>query len=366
MSRAFRLSLFFAAAVSVIATSTAVAAAAMPVTEAATSVARPLPGCSAVLSAAVAAADLEVVAGGARNTSSSSGSNSSSSSSSTASAPYSNTLLPNGDFLLETAWQTWECMSGVRARGFLTLRPFPASSSSPGATAEAAAEGRRRDGGGDGDDDLFCSTVDAGIEIDDRAFEADKLPSVAQVDACSPRFCVFGNKEAAEPEQQQRCSNPSLLRYLDVPAADSPFSPFRTVQLDYEPLGHAPRGVYSDPHFDFHFYYTPREEVEAIERGECGGGFLSPASWKKALAPVPLKCFPTGAWSKVGLAVNSMGDHIVNLLSPEFNRLPRGFGQTLLFVRRSFCFCLFFRVFLCAPLPRSILFSFSFENEIKT
>ena len=319
MSRVFRLLLFFAASASMAAASTATA----PVTKAAKPVARPLPGCSAVLEAAVAAADLLGVAGGATKNSS-------------AAAPYSRTLLANGDNLLETAWKTWECMNGVRTRGFLTLRPFTASSASSSASSaspssSSASSPSSKRGGGDDDGDLSCSTIDAGIEIDDGAFQEDSLPAVPQVDACRPRFCVASRGSGTE----RVCEQPFLRTYLDSPAADSAFSPFKAIQLDYEPLGHAPRGIYSDPHFDFHFYYTSRREVEGIERGECGaadGSFLSPESYRKALAPVPLPCFPTGAWTNVGLAVHEMGNHLVNLLSPEFGRFPmRGFGKTLIF-----------------------------------
>ena len=273
MSRTFRLLFFFAAATTL--AISAASAASVPVTEAATPVAKPLPGCSAVLSTAVAAADLKKAAsrasssgsgstdgssggsgstngssGGSGSTNgsssgsgSSNGSSSGSGSSSARSAPYSKTLLANGDFLLETSWQTWECMNGVKARAFLTLRPFPASSS---------AAARKSDDG--------------------------------------------------------------------------------------------------------------------------GGGFLSAASWKRALAPVPLKCFPSGAaWTNVGLAVYGMGNHIVNLLSPEFGRLPmRGFGTTLLFAsalflgrrggggRSSFFLLLLLPVRAAALFsPRSSVFSFS-------
>ena len=409
MSRTFRRLFFFAAATTL--AISAASAASVPVTEAATPVAKPLPGCSAVLSTAVAAADLKKAAsrasssgsgstdgssggsgstngssGGSGSTNgsssgsgSSNGSSSGSGSSSARSAPYSKTLLANGDFLLETSWQTWECMNGVKARAFLTLRPFPASSS---AAARKSDDGGGGGGGGSnrGDDGvLHCSTIDAGIEIDDQAFQEDTLPSVAQVDACRPRFCVASSKgnntTAGAGAGRRTCEGPYLRTYLDSPASDSAFAPFRAVQLDYEPLGHAPRGIYADPHFDFHFYYdSPREEVEAIERGECGGGFLSAASWKRALAPVPLKCFPSGAaWTNVGLAVYGMGNHIVNLLSPEFGRLPmRGFGTTLLFAsalflgrrggggRSSFFLLLLLPVRAAALFsPRSSVFSFS-------
>lgn len=235
MSRVFRLLFFLSAAATLAIIATAAAASAAPVAaaEAAPPVARPLPGCSAVLSAAVAAADLEVAAA-ARARNNASGSSDSSTSTSSA-APYSKTLLSNGDFLLETHWQTWECMNGIRARSFLTLRPFPA------AARERDDEGK----GNDGDSDLHCSTVDAGIEIDDRAFRESELPSVAQVDECRPRFCVGGassssssskgkssnnNTVAGAGTVEHACEGPYLRTYLDFPALGSPFASFRAIQ----------------------------------------------------------------------------------------------------------------------------------------
>lgn len=366
------------AAAAAVASATAAGAAAASVTTAAATeeegLARPLPGCAAVLSAAVAPADLLEQ----------------NSTSSPSPSSYSRTLLANGDFLLESPWQTWPCMSGVRARGFLTLRPAGGRARGSSGSGNSISGSRGSDSSnsssfddGDDTDDLLvplsCSTVEAGLEIDDAAFDAARLPSVPQVDACKPRFCAGreGGEKGSGFESSnntERCEQPSLKAYLDSPASASAFSPFAVIQLDYEPLGHAPHGVYSDPHFDFHFYYTAKEEVEAIEKGTCGVGLLSPESFKKALAPVPLQCFPTGAWANVGLAVNGMGNHIVNLLSPEFNRFPaRGFGQTMIFVEfcEKICCCFFvFGVFaflasFFLTSRSSLLFLFFFKTNKK-
>lgn len=39
---------------------------------------------------------------------------------------------------------------------------------------------------------------------------------------------------------------------------------FRFVLLNWNPMGHEPDGVYTVPHFDFHFYTIPEEERDAI------------------------------------------------------------------------------------------------------
>jgi len=119
----------------------------------------------------------------------------------------------------------------------------------------------------------------------------------------------------------------------DLPGAGTPFQPFRALQLDWEPRGHAPAGVYDDPHFDFHAYYTPRDAVDAIAVGPCSRtGFLSPPAWRAALRPVPAPCFPSGPWASTAQAVAGMGSHLVNLLAPELDlgHVGHGFGQTFI------------------------------------
>jgi hypothetical protein len=40
--------------------------------------------------------------------------------------------------------------------------------------------------------------------------------------------------------------------------------PYQFAELDWNPMGHPPAGVYTVPHFDFHLYVIPRSEVDAI------------------------------------------------------------------------------------------------------
>lgn len=58
------------------------------------------------------------------------------------------------------------------------------------------------------------------------------------------------------------------------------------------------------PHFDFHFYFVEPAAVANITRGPCSMvGLLSQDSWYRALKPLPLQCYPTGAYVNSGLAV---------------------------------------------------------------
>lgn len=125
-------------------------------------------------------------------------------------------------------------------------------------------------------------------------------------------------------------------------------------------MGATARGAAATPSAappdDFHFYYTPQADVEAIALGPCSRtGFLSPGAWRAALRPIPLNCFPTG-YTNGALAVAGMGNHLVrrgvsgwrarprprnpratlpplqvNLAGPEFELPFHGFGQSLIF-----------------------------------
>jgi len=103
-----------------------------------------------------------------------------------------------------------------------------------------------------------------------------------------------------------------------------------------QPFLHAPLlpppGIYNDPHFDYHLYYTTAEEVEAISNGPCTRyGFLSYDAWYRSCKPLPIGCFPTGAFVNTALAVSGMGTHLINALSPELTPPFKGFGQTFIF-----------------------------------
>lgn len=177
-----------------------------------------------------------------------------------------------------------------------------------------------------------CKTVDSGFQIDTATFTTTALPDAAQANACRPPFCAWFGGAGTKKPATYACQQPFIRNYFDLPGQGTHFQPFGTAQLDWEPTGHAPAGIYDDPHFDFHLYYTDAAAVEAIGVGSCSNvGFLSADAWRKSLKPMPAQCFPTGAFTNTALAVSGMGTHLVNVLSPEFKMPFHGFGQTFIF-----------------------------------
>jgi hypothetical protein len=51
-------------------------------------------------------------------------------------------------------------------------------------------------------------------------------------------------------------------KLLDLPPQNT--TPYRFVELDWNPAGHEPPGVYDVPHFDFHFYTVTKETRSSI------------------------------------------------------------------------------------------------------
>ena len=98
--------------------------------------------------------------------------------------------------------------------------------------------------------------------------------------------------------------------------------PFKFVELNWNPAGHEPAGVYEGvPHFDFHFYTITQAEREAIVPTDPQFGAKAnniPATeyvppFNAALAPPGLK--------PADVAVPKMGLHWVDVRSPELQRL---------------------------------------------
>lgn len=81
---------------------------------------------------------------------------------------------------------------------------------------------------------------------------------------------------------------------------------FTFVGLHYNPVGHAPPGIYTVPHFDFHFYMVAESTVESIPRG-------------LAAYDVPDEQFPPGyTFEDLRLIVPEMGEHLLDATAPEF------------------------------------------------
>ena len=93
-------------------------------------------------------------------------------------------------------------------------------------------------------------------------------------------------------------------------------TPFQYMMIDWNAHGHEPAGIYDLPHFDFHFYIQDLQEVAEINPGTCSG--LDCDDFAKAMKPVPSQYVP-GGYLNLGSVVPFMGNHLIDLSSPEFN-----------------------------------------------
>jgi hypothetical protein len=104
-------------------------------------------------------------------------------------------------------------------------------------------------------------------------------------------------------------------------ASRRPDIPFKWALFNWNPHGHIPPGVYDVPHFDVHFYIEPIENVFALERGTCGPEFLRCDQFARATQPVPPN-YMHPDYKDVGAASPAMGNHLVDLMAPEFHGKP--------------------------------------------
>jgi len=112
-----------------------------------------------------------------------------------------------------------------------------------------------------------------------------------------------------------------IHRYdLDFPTANT--APFRFVEVNWNPMGHEPDGVYQDvPHFDFHFYTVGRAEREAIVPSDPEYAARADAlPTGDFVPPFALQLGPPGA-APADVAVPKMGVHWVDARAAELQRL---------------------------------------------
>jgi hypothetical protein len=98
-------------------------------------------------------------------------------------------------------------------------------------------------------------------------------------------------------------------------------APYRFVLFDWNPLGHAPPGVFDAPHFDVHFYMVARDEVDAITPDNPE--FVAKANNLPTgdfVPPLYVVGKPPGA-TPAAVAFPGMGVHWQDLLSPEYQRI---------------------------------------------
>ncbi|HET8654984.1 MAG TPA: DUF5602 domain-containing protein [Longimicrobiaceae bacterium] len=96
-------------------------------------------------------------------------------------------------------------------------------------------------------------------------------------------------------------------------------TPYRFAELDWNPHGHPPVGIYSLPHFDFHFYTISLQERNAILPSDPN--FAAEANNVPTGAFVPpfyVPLVPPGG-QPADAAVPQMGVHWFDVRAPEFH-----------------------------------------------
>lgn len=108
----------------------------------------------------------------------------------------------------------------------------------------------------------------------------------------------------------------------DLPFPDQAPAPYRFANVDWNPLGHIPPGIYDVPHFDFHFYLISREERDSILPDD-------PDFAAKAARVPDSTLMPADYISPPDATVPRMGTHWIDPASHEFHGQP--FTQTFIY-----------------------------------
>jgi hypothetical protein len=112
----------------------------------------------------------------------------------------------------------------------------------------------------------------------------------------------------------------ALTRRADVP--------FKWVLLNWNHVGHIPPGIYDVPHFDVHFMMAPIQKIFSIQAGECGPEKVRCDQFAVARRPVP-DIYMHADYKDVEAVVPAMGNHLIDLTGPEFNKQP--FKRSMIF-----------------------------------
>lgn len=98
-------------------------------------------------------------------------------------------------------------------------------------------------------------------------------------------------------------------------------TPFKSIVINWNHMGHIPVGIYDVPHFDFHFYTIPEQEREQI--AVTGEGLQKARKVPESRYVPPDYIFaPGGEWPR-------MGAHWVDKTTPELHGKP--FTQTFVY-----------------------------------
>ena len=144
----------------------------------------------------------------------------------------------------------------------------------------------------------------------------DGLPSGSDRHHCFDR-----NKDGVVDHATECLHQYELVLPLPDAMARRADMPFKWVLLNWNPHGHIPPGVYDTPHFDVHFFMESIANVFAIQAGACGPEFVRCDQFQIGRKPVPAN-YMHADFKDVEAVVPAMGNHLVDLSGPEFNKQP--------------------------------------------
>ncbi len=157
-----------------------------------------------------------------------------------------------------------------------------------------------------------CKDSDSSDQTDDYVFYSSTqtlgdsvIQAWVQVDSTDAPIAVGVNLSA---EALTNLPEEVVQLVLELPEAKG--NNFYTHALvDWNPEGHEPDGVYTIPHFDFHFYTLSNEERLAIP-------FMDAESYSD---PAPEDMYVPENYIETPGLVPAMGAHWIDVTSPEFN-----------------------------------------------
>jgi hypothetical protein len=144
----------------------------------------------------------------------------------------------------------------------------------------------------------------------------DSLPNTSDNHHCADRERDGTAGVAAKCQHTHEHALPlpdAVARRADIP--------FKWVLLNWNPYGHIPPGIYDSAHFDIHFEMVPIAEIFAIQAGPCGPEFVRCDQFEIGKKPVPPN-YVHADFRNVDAVVPAMGNHLIDLSGPEFNKQP--------------------------------------------
>ena len=117
---------------------------------------------------------------------------------------------------------------------------------------------------------------------------------------------------------------------LDFPRNIENVTNFRWFMLNWNPEGHPPPEVYTDPHFDLHFYLMDPDKRSEIVNGTCGDHYTAVTCETLGRGMMSLRGeLKPPDYVTQGFVEPGMGDHRVDLTAPEWN--GKQFTHTFLY-----------------------------------